>query len=214
MGTHIYLKHPPHSTFGGKSVLNVGCGFAQYKATNVVNVDAFDICKPNVVWDLNKVPLPFEDNSFDLILANHILEHLPNWWECFNDLARLLKPGGRLEVFVPGNGSDSIRGYRDHVVEINQCSFYGVFSTYRNGSNAWAEENLRCHANRLKMVNKQTRTIGKWWIAKAPAPLKKWMTEHLRNVVVEDGYIFEKVGDAEYAKEVALSARPDLCRAV
>lgn len=201
MGTHIFLKHSPNETFGGKSVLNVGCGFGKFTAPNVVNLDAFAVCKPDVIWDLSMTPLPFEENTFDLILANHIMEHVPNWWDCFSDFGRILKPGGELQVFVPGSGSDSILGFRDHINTINQCSFFGTFGTYRNGSNAWAEENRKSWANRLRHVEHKTRTINKWWIDKAPIMVKKWMCEHLRNVIVEDGYIFKKVTEAEFREE-------------
>jgi len=201
LGTHIYQKYPPNSNFGGKRVLNVGCGYGQFRAKNVTNLDAYSVCNPNVVWDLSKTPLPFEDETFDLILANHVMEHVPNWWDCFQDFSRILKVGGRLDVFVPGGGSDSILGYRDHINTINSCSFAGTMGTYRNGSNAWAEENRRGAANRLKMMEKQTRTINKWWIEKAPTAVRKWMCEHLRNVVVEDGYIFKKITEAEFREE-------------
>ena len=209
MGTHVFEKYPENSKFGGKRVLNIGCGFAQFKAPNVVNVDAFGICKPDVVWDLSKTPLPFRDNEFDLILANHILEHVPKWWDCFNDCARILKPGGRLEVFVPGSGGDSTLGYRDHINTINRCSFFGTFGNYRNGSNAWAEENSRSHSNRLKFHQHQTRTYTKWWIKYAPAALRRWMCEHLRNIIVEDGYIFIKVSEKEFREEELRNGKRD-----
>lgn len=202
MGTQIYLKYPPGHKFKGKKVLNVGCGFAQFKAPNVINLDAYDICKPDVVWDLNKAPLPFEEDTFDHIIANHILEHLPNWWDCFNDFGRILKPNGTLEIWLPGSGSDSQLGYRDHVITINHCSFFGTFGTYRNGSNAWAEENSRCWANRLKSTQRKTQMITKWWVTWAPPSLKRWMCEHLRNVIVEDGYFFRKVTEAEHREEM------------
>jgi SAM-dependent methyltransferase len=201
MGTHIFSKYHPGHDFGGRKVLNIGCGFAQYKRPNVINVDAFDICKPDVVWDLNKTPFPFKDASFDHIIANHIMEHLPNWWGAFNECARLLKPNGVLEIWVPGSGSDSVFGYRDHVVMINNCGFYGTFGTYRNGSNAWARDNARCDANRLKSVERKTRMIDRWWINRAPVWAKRWYAEHLRNVIVEDGYFFRKVTEAEYQED-------------
>lgn len=206
MGTHSFLKWPANSTFGGKRVLNIGCGFSQYRAPNVVNLDGYAICRPNVVWDLSKTPLPFENETFDLILASHILEHVPNWWDCFSDFGRILKVGGTVEVFVPGGGSDSILGYRDHINTINHCSFAGTYGTYRNGSNAWAEENRKGWAGRLKLVEKKTRMVKKWWVDKAPVWAKKWMCEHLRNVIVEDGYIFKKLTEQEWAEEEKIAA--------
>lgn len=38
--------------------------------------------------------LPFEDNSFDFILCNHVLEHIPDDKRAMRELYRVLKPGG------------------------------------------------------------------------------------------------------------------------
>jgi predicted SAM-dependent methyltransferase len=38
--------------------------------------------------------LPFEDNSYDLILCNHVLEHIPDDTKAMQELFRVLKPGG------------------------------------------------------------------------------------------------------------------------
>ena len=38
--------------------------------------------------------LPFEDSSFDVILCNHVLEHIPNDTKAMQELYRILKKGG------------------------------------------------------------------------------------------------------------------------
>ncbi len=38
--------------------------------------------------------LPFEDNSFDVILCNHVLEHIPNDTKAMQELYRVMKPDG------------------------------------------------------------------------------------------------------------------------
>ncbi len=38
--------------------------------------------------------LPFGDNSFDVILCNHVLEHIPDDTKAMHELYRILKPGG------------------------------------------------------------------------------------------------------------------------
>jgi len=56
---------------------------------------------PDVVWDLSKLPLPFEDNSFDTISAFEVMEHVGQQgdWKFFfdqwSDLWRILRPNGR-----------------------------------------------------------------------------------------------------------------------
>ena len=45
--------------------------------------------------------LPFEDQSYDLILCNHVLEHIPDDLKAMNELYRILKKGGTLIAQVP-----------------------------------------------------------------------------------------------------------------
>lgn len=200
MGSKAFDKWPPEYDFGGAKVLNLGCGFNKYPHKNVVNLDAFGVCEPDVVHDLSK-PLPFEDESFDFIIANHIMEHVQDWWGCFNECARVLKTGGKMEIWVPGSGSDSIRGFRDHVHEINRCSFFGIHGTYAAGSNAWAEEHAYCHANRMFLREAVASMKNVWWL-RLPAPLRNWAATHLRNVVVEQGFRFEKITAQVHQKEL------------
>ena len=45
--------------------------------------------------------LPFQDNNFDLILCNHVLEHIPDDATAMKELFRVLKKGGTLIAQVP-----------------------------------------------------------------------------------------------------------------
>ena len=47
--------------------------------------------------------LPFPDASFDWILCNHVLEHIPNDTKAMQELYRVLKPGGKALLQVPLN---------------------------------------------------------------------------------------------------------------
>lgn len=45
--------------------------------------------------------LPYEDNKFDYILCNHVLEHIPDEQLALSELKRVLKPGGTAFLNVP-----------------------------------------------------------------------------------------------------------------
>jgi len=45
--------------------------------------------------------LPFESGVFDLILSHEVLEHVADDRRCLAEIARCLKPGGRLMLFCP-----------------------------------------------------------------------------------------------------------------
>jgi len=45
--------------------------------------------------------IPFPDESWDLVICNHILEHVPNYKIALKELKRILKKRGLLEITVP-----------------------------------------------------------------------------------------------------------------
>ncbi len=51
--------------------------------------------------------LPFEDRSFDLVLANYLLYHVPDLAQAIAELRRVLRPGGTL--LAATNGQDHMR---------------------------------------------------------------------------------------------------------
>jgi len=45
--------------------------------------------------------LPFEGNTYDFILCNHVLEHIPNDKKAMQEIYRVLKPGGTAILQIP-----------------------------------------------------------------------------------------------------------------
>jgi SAM-dependent methyltransferase len=48
--------------------------------------------------------LPFPDDFFDLVLSHEVLEHVEDDQQAINEILRVLRPGGRLVLFVPNRG--------------------------------------------------------------------------------------------------------------
>lgn len=79
--------------------LNLGSG--ENRKEGYINIDWNSLANPDVLHNLNVSPHPFTDNTFDLIEASHVLEHLDKPFAVMKELHRLLKPGGKLIVKVP-----------------------------------------------------------------------------------------------------------------
>jgi SAM-dependent methyltransferase len=48
--------------------------------------------------------LPFDDQTFDLILSHEVLEHVQDDQMAVREMVRVLQPGGRIALFVPNRG--------------------------------------------------------------------------------------------------------------
>jgi len=56
---------------------------------------------PDFVENVDILNLPFRKNQFDLILCNHVLEHVTDDFQAMKELFRVLKPGGKAILQVP-----------------------------------------------------------------------------------------------------------------
>jgi SAM-dependent methyltransferase len=111
----------------GERVLDLGCGAGRHafealrRGASVVALDA-DAGELRGVADMvvamdaaGEVPpgaaaravrgdatrMPFPDDAFDRVIAAEVLEHIPDDWQALREIARVLRPGGRLAVTVP-----------------------------------------------------------------------------------------------------------------
>lgn len=92
-------------------ILDAGCSvgnFISLDPESIIGVDvdqqAIDICKERgfdaICADLNGKS-DFPDNYFSAIHASHILEHLEDPLSTLKEFYRILKPSGKLILFVP-----------------------------------------------------------------------------------------------------------------
>lgn len=111
----------------GHHLLDLGCGFGRHAfeaARRGAHVTACDMAIAELVdvratfaamadaGELNDsvqctqvagdaTSLPFDDNTFDRIIASEVLEHIPNDIDALHELTRVLKPGGMIAATVP-----------------------------------------------------------------------------------------------------------------
>jgi hypothetical protein len=82
-----------------KAVLNIGSGAR--KMEGAVNVDLVSWTAPDVVHDLNQLPWPFADDTFEEVHAYDVIEHLDNVVVVMEEVHRVSVNGAAVHVTVP-----------------------------------------------------------------------------------------------------------------
>jgi ubiquinone/menaquinone biosynthesis C-methylase UbiE len=97
--------------------------------------------------------IPFEENTFDLVMANHMLYHVPDVDKAISEIRRVLKSGGH---FYAATNSLNHTKELDDFIETHMASkLPGVFVFMRQGARHFALENgeaqLSKHFDNVKL---------------------------------------------------------------
>ncbi len=99
--------------FAGGRVLDVGCGIGMYTAAflrETPHVFGVEIEHGRAVEARERAAgivqapgerLPFPDAAFDVVFSHEVLEHVADDRACVGELVRVVRPGGRIIIFVP-----------------------------------------------------------------------------------------------------------------
>jgi SAM-dependent methyltransferase len=70
------------------------CFLKRFKKLDNIDYTTTDLLSPIADVKADICDLPFKDNSYDIILCNHVLEHIPDDTKAIQELYRVMKPGG------------------------------------------------------------------------------------------------------------------------
>lgn len=111
--------------------LNLGCGTK--RLDGYINVDKFG--DPDLLFDLETFPYPWETNSVAEIELHHVLEHLGQRTETYlkiiQELYRICQPGAKIHITVPHHRSDRFFHDPTHVRPITPVGL-SMFSKQNN----------------------------------------------------------------------------------
>ncbi|SDB53877.1 Methyltransferase domain-containing protein [Flavobacteriaceae bacterium MAR_2010_188] len=100
----LYLKNETEFFSAKLKVLHFApeqAYYKRFKKLKHLNYITTDLNSPLADVKADICYLPFEDDEFDVILCNHVLEHIPNDIKAMKELYRVLKPGGWGIVQIP-----------------------------------------------------------------------------------------------------------------
>lgn len=100
----LYLKNETDFFHKPLKVLHMApeqCFLSIFKSMKHLDYTTADLYSPIVDVKADILDLPFDDNEFDLIFCNHVLEHIEDDNKAMKELLRVMKPGGMGIFQVP-----------------------------------------------------------------------------------------------------------------
>lgn len=131
-------------------VLDLGSGRFPYKAKEneeVTSVDFRPEVSPTIIHNLFNFPYPFEDSSFDVIYASHIMEHMKDNIEFMEEIYRIAKPHAKVIIRVPHFSGRSAWCDPTHLRAYSYYQFYYYYS-YDSGDHY---ANCEFKVNKVKL---------------------------------------------------------------
>lgn len=93
----LYLKNETDLFTAEKKLLHFApeqCFLKRFRELKNLDYTTTDLLSPIADVKADICNLPFEDNSYDVIFCNHVLEHIPDDTKAMQELFRVMKPGG------------------------------------------------------------------------------------------------------------------------
>lgn len=108
-------QHRPHYNL----VLNLGGGNKRYGFNQEVNLDITNFPQVDIIADAHR--LPFKDESFELVIADAVLEHVKNPQRVVAEIYRVLKNGGQVYANLP-----FLQRYHNYPDDFTRWTFAGL----------------------------------------------------------------------------------------
>lgn len=156
--------------------MRINLGSGQKYLDGFVNVDISDAHdhKVDIIADVSEAMPMFEDNSAELIIAEHILEHvyLHKQESTLREWYRILAPGGRLVISVP-NQLELAKAYLERRIDffIYAVNKFGPYNGDDADFHKWGfdEQEMRTRLSNIPFSEVRQYTGGTpiatdWWI--------------------------------------------------
>ena len=121
-------------------ILDVGCGIN--KLPNAIGIDKNPASRADVIGDIDCLPYPFSDNSFDHVHAAHVIEHVADVIGTMEEFHRLVRPGGTVFIVTPHYTDFSSFCDPTHRSHLNSYSFR-YFGTNHGGFDYYSKVRFR-----------------------------------------------------------------------
>ena len=131
----LYLQNETDFFTAPKKILHFAPEQAFYKrfrAQKNLDYTTTDLFSPLADVKADICNLPFKDNTYDIILCNHVLEHIPDDTKAMQELYRVLKPGGMGIFQIPQDLNRATTFADDSIVDQKErAKIFGQYDHVR-----------------------------------------------------------------------------------
>jgi SAM-dependent methyltransferase len=160
-------------------ILDVGCGVNKYPGA--IGIDGNRASRADVLCDLDRLPYPFADASFDRIRAVHVIEHVSDVIRTLEEFHRLLAPGGRVAIVTPHYSDFSSFCDPTHRWHLSSFSFR-YFGERHGGFGYYSQVRFREISVRLRLLA-LWRGLGLEWLVNRSRRFRRFWEHYLCFVV-------------------------------
>ena len=137
--------------------LNLGCGNEKLK--DCINVDNNQNCTPDVIHNLNEFPYPFDNEEFDEIYLDHVIEHLDNPLSVLQEIFRISKNGTKVVIRCPHFSCNWLHPGHKSAIGINLFNYLGKDGDERYGNTDFKVDTIHLFWIRNKNENLKNRNF-------------------------------------------------------
>ncbi len=131
------------TTARAKTVPTLHRGSGSAPLAGATTADLNPNVRPDVICDLNVFPWPFADNSFDMVVALSVIEHLDNFLGVMGEIHRIARPCAMINILVPhfSSGAAFVDPTHKQHLSARSCDYfiegtsiereYGFYVPYR-----------------------------------------------------------------------------------
>ena len=164
----LYLKNETDFFTSEKKVLHFApeqCFLKRFKDLKNLDYTTTDLESPIADVKADICNLPFKDNEFDIILCNHVLEHIPDDTKAMQELYRVLKPNGMAILQIPIDMSRTTTFEDDSITDKKErAKIFGQYDHVRVYGQDYFDK-LRSIGFKVNKVD-YTKTLSKEEITK------------------------------------------------
>lgn len=115
---YLYLKEKTVFFTKDLKVLHIApeqCFYKRFRALENLDYTTGDLESPIADVHFDVQAIPFEDATYDVVICNHVLEHVDDDNKAMSEIHRILKPGGFAILQVPQD-AEAEKTYEDPTI--------------------------------------------------------------------------------------------------